>query len=200
MVRIARRDFMRTVGVAVGYGLSAGTSWSRGLVSDANSDLDTLAGWLTEIPRDRLLERIIGRIRDGMEYELLASAITEAAARNVQPYPDVGFKYHTVMAMQSVCRASAGLPNQDRWLPLIWAADYFKRSQATELRQSGWLMPSVKHQSTVTSTRARQLLVSALDSWDREAAACRSAFRFCNETDLVELGLRPAFYPLPPGL
>jgi len=170
MIRRARRDFMRTVGAAAGYGLTAGIGWPRKLVADAKGDLNVLAGWLTETPRDRLLEQIVDRIRKGLSYDLLASAITQAAARGVQPYPQVGFKYHTVMVMQSVCRASARLSDLDRWLPLIWAADYFKRSQATEQRQSGWRMPKARNQSPVSNVRARKILTSALNDWDREAA------------------------------
>ncbi len=170
MIRLARREFVRTVGAAAGYGLTAGIVWPRELVADSKGDLDVLAGWLTETPRDRLLEQIVDRIREGLNHQLLASAITQAAARGVQPYPHVGFKYHTVMVMQSVYRASARLPALDRWLPLIWAADYFKRSQATELRQSGWRMSRAKQQSSVSNARARRILVGALNDWDREAA------------------------------
>ena len=170
MNRLARRDFMRTVGAAAGYGLTAGIGWPRELLADSKGDLDVIASWLIETPRDRLLEQIVDRIREGLSYELLASAITQAAARSVQPYPHVGFKYHTVMVMQSVYRASVRLPDLDRWLPLIWAADYFKRSQATELSQSGWRMPRLKHRSPVNNAKARQFLLSTLDNWDREAA------------------------------
>lgn len=170
MIRLARRDFMRTVGAAAGCGLTTSLGWPQELVADSKGDLDVLAGWLTEIPRDRLLEQIVDRIREGLSHELLASAITQAAARSVQPYPHVGFKYHTVMVMQAVYRASVRLPDLDRWLPLIWAADYFKRSQATELRQSGWRMPKVNHHPLVSNARARQFLVGALNDWDREAA------------------------------
>lgn len=170
MIRLARRDFVRTVGAAAGCGLTAGIGWPRNVVADTKGDLDELAGWLTETPRNRLLEGIVHRTRDGLNHELLASAITQAAARNVQPYPDVGFKYHAVMAMQSVYRASAQLSNLERWLPLMWAADNFKRSQAQEQRDSGWHIPSIMHQSPVNSARARATLVKALDDWDREAA------------------------------
>ncbi len=170
MIRLARRDFVCTVGAAAGCGLTAGIGWPQDVVADTKGDLDELAGWLTETPRNRLLEGLVDRTRHGLNYELLASAITQAAARNVQPYPDVGFKYHAVMAMQSVYRASAHLSNLDRWLPLMWAADNFKRSQAEELRDSGWHIPSVMDQSPVNSERARKMLVRALENWDREAA------------------------------
>jgi len=158
------------VGAVAGYGLTARIAWPRDLLADTRSDLDVITGWLIETPRDRLLEQIVDRIRKGMTYDVLASAITQAAARSVQPYPSVGFKYHTVMVMQSVYRASGRLPDDDRWLPLLWAADHFKRSQATELRQSGWRMPKLKQGSPLSQEKAQQFLLSALDDWDREAA------------------------------
>ncbi len=170
MNRLARRDFIRGVGAAAAYGLTAGIALPRELLADSRGDLDEMAGWLIETPRDRLLEQIVDRIRTGLSYELLASAITQAAARSVQPYPSVGFKYHTVMVMQSVYRASARLPDVDRWLPLLWAADHFKSSQATELRQSGWRMSKLKQGSPLSQEKAQKFLLSALDEWDREAA------------------------------
>ncbi len=88
MIRLARRDFMRTVGAAAGCGLTAGMGWSRELVADSKGDLDVLAGWLTETPRDRFLEQIVKRIRKGLSCELLASAITQAAARSHIPISD----------------------------------------------------------------------------------------------------------------
>ena len=91
MNRLARRDFLRTVGAAAGYGLTAGIGWPRQLLADSKGDLDLIASWLIETPRDRLLEQIVDRIREGLSYELLASAITQAAVRSVQPYPHVGF-------------------------------------------------------------------------------------------------------------
>ena len=170
MNRLARRDFIRGVGAAAAYGLTAGIALPRELLADSRGDLDEMAGWLIETPRDRLQEQIVDRIRTGLSYELLASAITQAAARSVQPYPSVGFKYHTVMVMQSVYRASARLPDVDRWLPLLWAADHFKSSQATELRQSGWRMSKLKQGSPLSQEKAQKFLLSALDDWDREAA------------------------------
>ena len=194
MIRLARRDFLRTVGAAASCGLTADIAWPPEVAADMQRELDQLSGWLTETPHDRLLEQIVDRIRRGLNYELLASAITQAAARGVQPYPEVGFKFHSVMAMQSVYRASVRLPDADRWLPLIWAADYFKRSQGLELRQSGWRMPVVKNRSPDNGARARQALVDALDSWDREAAdaAVVSYSEVASSDDVFDLMFRYA--------
>ncbi len=76
MNRLARRDFMRTVGAAAGAGLTAGIAWPRVVVADSKGDLDELAGWLTETRRNRLLEGIADRIRDGLNYELLVEGLS----------------------------------------------------------------------------------------------------------------------------
>ena len=170
MVRMTRREFGRKLGAVAGGGLTVAIASPGARLANPANDLEGLVSWLIETPRDRLVEQIVCRIRAGLGIELLAAAITQAAARSVQPYPDVGFKYHAVIAMQSVYRTATRLNGHDRWLPLIWAADYFKRSQATELGQSGWREPGVQRRSAVSRVGARQLLVSALEDWDREAA------------------------------
>ncbi len=67
---------MRSIGAATGYGLTAGKGWARKLIADSKGDLDVIAGWLIETPSDRLLEQLVGRFRERLSYELLASAIT----------------------------------------------------------------------------------------------------------------------------
>ena len=71
MIRLARRDFVRTVGAAAGAGLTAGIAWPRVVVADSKGDLDELAGWLTETPRNRLIEGIGERIREELKKEML---------------------------------------------------------------------------------------------------------------------------------
>ena len=86
---------------------------------------------------------------------------------------------------------------------LEWCKDVFNPEFYSAPDAKG---PDAKGPDPICNTRRSKSTSSHTEwvcrggSWDREAAACRSAFRFCNETDLVELGLRPAFYPLPPGL
>jgi len=56
-------------------------------------------------------------------------------------------------------------------LPLIWAADNFKRSQADERRASGWRMSeATDKRKVVRPEAARRALIAALESWDSEAA------------------------------
>ncbi len=66
MNRLARRDFLRNVGAVASCGLTAGMGWPRNVFADTQGDLEELARWLTKTPRDRLLEGIAGRIRNGI--------------------------------------------------------------------------------------------------------------------------------------
>jgi hypothetical protein len=49
-------------------------------------------------------------IRTGLRYEDLLAALCLAAVHNVQPYPDVGYKYHSVMVLRPIHLATEQLP------------------------------------------------------------------------------------------
>ena len=93
-----------------------------------------------ETPHERVAAELAGLIRDGLDHRRTLIALAVATSRRVQPFPDVGFKYHTVLALQSVHLTTLNLPDKERWLPVFWALDYFKRAQEVERRQSGWTM------------------------------------------------------------
>jgi hypothetical protein len=112
----------------------------------------------------------VQRIRAGLRYQELLAALAWAAVRNVQPYPDVGYKYHTVMVMRSINAASAHLPDAEHWLPIVWAADYFKDAQAQEAAAGGWQQPLRSATHGHDAQAGRSALLLALDHWDREAA------------------------------
>lgn len=170
MNRVTRRDVLRTLGAAAACGLTTGTAWPAGQAEGDPDALNTLARWLADTPRGRIVEGLVERIRGGLEAGPLAAAITQAASLSVQPYPDVGFKYHAVLGMQAVQRASVSFAGTERWLPLFWAADYLKQSQAAESRQTRWGGPTMLRRPPAREARARRSLVDALESWDRESA------------------------------
>jgi len=142
----------------------------RGGVSGTDRSVDGLLKWLEESPREDI-PRDLGRmIRTGLRHEDLLAALCLAAVRNVQPYPDVGYKYHSVMVLRSVHLTSEQLPAADRWLPIVWAADYFKDTQGQERAVSGWRLRARPTASAGDREVARRALVTALDNWDRDAA------------------------------
>ena len=159
----------RTLLQVIGAGLAVDPRWRRG---PAGPDLagDSLLSLLEESPRARLPSELVFLVRNGLSFERLLEALTRAAVRNVQPYPDVGFKFHAVMVLQSILLTTRGLGPEDRWLPAVWAADYFKETQAAERRATGWRMPPQPAAKAREPERARRTLVAALEAWDRDAA------------------------------
>jgi hypothetical protein len=125
---------------------------------------------LEDTPRDRLLEQVAGRIRRGLSYREVLAALMLAGVRNVEPRPSVGFKFHAVLVVNSAHLASLSSPDSDRWLPIFWALDYFKSSQARDVREGNWTMPPVDEAAVPAPQRAREELLGAMDRWDEEAA------------------------------
>jgi hypothetical protein len=101
-------------------------------------EIEPLVRFLEETPRERLLEEVAARLRRGLTYRELLAALLLAGIRNIQPRP-VGYKFHAVLVVNSAHLASISSPEADRWLPIFWALDYFKKTQA----ESGWTLCAV---------------------------------------------------------
>ena len=121
-----RRTFIHAAGAT---GLSLTGRFGFGATPRAVAVLLKL---LEDSPRERIPRELVRMIRTGLRYEDLLAALALAAVRNVQPYPDVGFKYHSVMMLRSIHLTTQHLSSSDKWLPIAWAIDYFKDTQAQE--------------------------------------------------------------------
>jgi hypothetical protein len=97
-------------------------------------EIEPLVRLLEETPREQLLEKVAVRIKQGLNYRELLAALLLAGIRNIQPRP-VGFKFHAVLVVNSAHLASIASPDSERWLPIFWALDYFKESQARDVRE-----------------------------------------------------------------
>ena len=124
-----------------------------------------IAQLLIDTPRASLLETLVARIRGGLRPAELLRGLTIAGCREVSPYPHVGFKYHAVMMLRSVELSVAGMPDERRWLPLLWTANYFKAASAQEDRFRPWSLPAMGE-----TTAKSPALAAALVAWDRDAA------------------------------
>ena len=124
-----------------------------------------IARLLIDTPRRSLLSALIARIRMGLRPSELLSGLAIAACREVSPYPHVGFRYHAVMMLRSVELSVAGMPDERRWLPLLWAADYFKAASAQEDHYRPWSLPVIGKSDSNSPA-----LADALVAWDRDAA------------------------------
>jgi hypothetical protein len=199
---VTRRGFLRTAasgGAWLGLGgcgrlstlrasLAVEPMAATGVVA-LPPDIEPLVRLLEETPRERLLEEIAARIHRGLNLQQFLTALFLAAVRDVQPRPSVGFKFHAVLVVNQVYRAGLSAADADRWLPLFWALDYFKDSQARDQRESGWRMKPVDESKVPAADKARQAFVRAMETWDEAAAdtAVAALARSAGADDIFEL-------------
>jgi len=196
-----RRGFLRTAagtGALLGLGDVSFLSRLRPVsVAEAAPQPDTvrfspeiepLVRFLEDTPRERLLEEVAARIRRGLTYRELLAALLLAGVRNIQPRP-VGFKFHAVLVVNSAHLASLSSPDADRWLPIFWALDYFKSSQAEDARSGDWVLSRVDERAVPPAHKARQAFLDAMDAWDESAAdvAVVGLVRSAGSQELFEL-------------
>ena len=143
---------------------------AKSLTVQFTADIEPLVRMLETTPRGDIIDVCIKRIRDGLSYQQLLAALQLAGIRNVQPRPSVGFKFHSVLVVNSAHLASVASPEEHRWLPILWAVDNFKSSQAQDERENNWTMSSVDESRVPTAAKAESQFVSAMDAWDEEAA------------------------------
>jgi hypothetical protein len=132
-------------------------------------DIEPLVRLLEDTPRERVLEEVAGRVRAGRSYRDILTALMLAGVRNIQPRP-VGFKFHAVLVVNSAHLASLASPDSDRWLPIFWAIDQFKASQASDVKEGDWTLAAVDESAVPPSQRARAAFTEAMDNWDEAAA------------------------------
>lgn len=181
--RNSRRHFLRTAavgGALTGLGdLGFLTRLNSVCAEDAKLDpnvvrldpgIEPVVRLLEETPREKLLEVVAERIRGGLSYKEVLAALLLAGVRNVEPRPDVGHKFHAVLVVNSAHLASLSSPEEHRWLPIFWALDQFKESQAADDRERHWTMAPVAESKVPSADKARQAFIDAMDHWDEAAA------------------------------
>src|SRR5690349_11986840 len=151
-----RRQFLTTAASAAAFAstaqlgllgklpcVSAEEAKSSGNVVKLADEIEPLVRLLEETSREKLLEEVAGKIRKGTSYREIVAALLLAGVRNIQPRPSVGFKFHAVLVVNSAHLASISSPDEQRWLPIFWALDYFKGQQAADEREGNWTMAPV---------------------------------------------------------
>lgn len=196
-----RREFLESAlgsGIALGGGLAFLDRLSPVSAADAKlrpSDLDPENGieptvrLLEQTPRDRLIEEVARRVKQGLTYRELLAALMVAAVRNVQPRPQVGFKFHAVLVINSAHLASLASSGRDRWLPIFWSLDRFKSAQLETRQSSGWTMGKVDEAKVPPPGKAPRAFVEAMEAWDESAADAAAAglARGCGRDQCFEL-------------
>ncbi len=157
-----------------------------------DSGIEPLVQLLENTPRDRVLEEFGSRIKQGTSYREVLAALLLAGVRNVEPRPSVGFKFHSVLVVNSAHLASLNSPAEHRWLPIFWALDNFKSGQAQDDRERNWTMPPVAESAVPPAAKARQAFIDAMENWDEGAAdaAIAGLIRTGGMNDIYELFFR----------
>jgi hypothetical protein len=179
----SRRQFLTTAASAAAFAgtshlgflnklplVSAAEAKASGNVVKLADDIEPLVRLLEETPREKLLEEVASRIHKGASYREIVAALLLAGVKNVQPRPSVGFKFHAVLVVNSAHLASISSPDDQRWLPIFWALDYFKSSQATDEKEGDWTMGPVDESRVPAPHKARQAFIDAMDNWDEAGA------------------------------
>ncbi len=147
--------------------------------------IEPLVRLLENTARNRVLEEVAAKIKRGTTYREILAALLLAGVRNIQPRP-VGFKFHAVLVVNSAHLASLASPDTDRWLPIFWAIDQFKSSQARDVEQGDWTMSAIDEAAVPPGHKARAVLIDALDNWD-EAAADAAIVALCRTAGAHEI-------------
>jgi len=138
-------------------------------MAEVAADIEPLVRLIEDTPQEQLIGAVAERVRGGASYQQLLGAVMLAGVRGIQPRP-VGFKFHAVLVVNSAHIASLAAQDRDRWLPLFWACDNFKRSQATNAREGDWRMAPVEEGQLPAAAHAGQRFREAMDNWDTDGA------------------------------
>jgi hypothetical protein len=143
-------------------------------------EIEPVVRLLEETPRDRALEVGITELKKGLSYKNLLAGLFLAGIRNIKPRP-VGFKFHAVMVINSAHVLGQSAAVNERLLPLLWALDNFKASQAADVQEGDWVLERVDESRLPKPHQAREEFVWAMEMWDAQAAdtaiasLCRSS-------------------------
>jgi hypothetical protein len=64
---------------------------------------------------------------------------------------------------------------EDRWLPLFWALDEYKRAEAADVSEGDWTMAALDEKAVPAKVQAVRAFTTAMDQWDERAADAAAA-------------------------
>jgi hypothetical protein len=132
-------------------------------------DVEPIVCSIEETPREKCFDMMVEQLRRGLPYRNFLAALFLAGIRNVSPHPP-GFKFHCVLAMHSANQMSLDAVSEDRLLPLFWALDQFKKSQAEDIQQGHFQMTELSGPLPAPEKAAAEFH-AAMQAWDEERAS-----------------------------
>ncbi len=200
---LPRRDFLRSSALGLGLGSIPGL-WN---VTPAGADdmkvgpdaarfrpeIEPVVRWIEETPRDKAIETALTHLKHGLSYRDLLTGLFLAGIRNIKPRP-VGFKFHAVLVINSAHLLGQSAAVDERLLPLFWALDNFKNSQAQDVKEGDWTLHGVDVAHLPKPHAARAAYVRAMEGWDSDAAdtAVASLARSAGAAETMEVVWRYA--------
>ena len=118
-------------------------------------EIEPVVRLIEETPRERALEVAIAQLKKGLSYKNLLAGLFLAGIRNIKPRP-VGFKFHAVMVINSAHVLGQSSAVSERLLPLLWALDNFKASQAQDVKEGDWVLGPVDESRLPKPQRAQR--------------------------------------------
>lgn len=147
-------------------------------------EIEPVVRWIEDTPRERIVEVAVDHLKNGLPYRDLLAGLFLAGVRNIKPHP-VGFKFHAVMVINSAHLLGQTAAVNDRLLPLLWALDTFKNSQAQDVKEGDWTLGKVDESRLPRPDTARDVLLRAMDRWDA-AAADAAVAQLCRTSGAAE--------------
>ncbi|HET6163212.1 MAG TPA: hypothetical protein VFG37_06060 [Planctomycetota bacterium] len=182
-----RRDFLG----GIAGGVVAGTLLRRlpllpGRVPESPQSIDELVTWIADVKHEQANAELLDRLKKGLAVEPLFAALYLAGLRHVEPRP-LGFKYHCVLQMASLWNVMQALPPPERALPLVYALDDFKRSQAEQVAAGDWRLPAPDENALPAAGKARAEFDAAMEAWDlaKADAAVTSLVRNAKREEVI---------------
>jgi hypothetical protein len=176
-----RRNFLRSAS-ALGLGAGMG-DWARlQTITPASAaamtvgteavrfrpEIEPIVRWIEQTPRERILEAAVGHLKDGLPYRDLLAGLFLAGIRNIKPHP-IGFKLHAVLVINSAHILGQSASREDRLLPLFWALDAFKNSQAQDIREGDWTLNKIDEARLPKPSKAKAEFIRGMEIWDADA-------------------------------
>jgi len=141
-----------------------------------SAEIEPWVRLMEETPRDEVVQALVKPVAAGrLSYRQFLAALFLAGVRNIQPRPSVGFKFHAVLVVNSAHLASLDAPESQKWLPMFWALDSFKSSQARDVQEGNWTMAAVDESKLPPLAQAVPLFRAALEQWNEEQADLATA-------------------------
>jgi|HubBroStandDraft_6_1064221.scaffolds.fasta_scaffold61738_2 hypothetical protein len=147
-------------------------------------DVEPIVRLIEDTPREKCFDMMVEQLRCGLPYRNFLAALFLAGIRDVSPHPP-GFKFHCVFAIHSANQLSLDAVSEDRLLPLFWALNQFKESQADNVRKGNFHMTELTG-SLPSPEKAADEFHAAMAAWDEERA-CRAVAAFVRSRGADEI-------------